>query len=318
MGRKRRRFHPREFANSLSNNIEAFYFFQRKIFLMATSCFKWNGLPETVNETFLERMLLTHGSVLFFKSDELGYLALPSVGMDKLDIYNIPYYRKAYAVSGKNFYRNETNSVLMFDNNLMSSEMCSVQYFASELAEICGVRRINLNAQKTPILLECDENERTTTENLYAQYEEGRPVIKGRKGVAQPVSVLKTEAPYLVDKMDAHEQFIWERVAEYYGIKAVNKMKKERMNVQEVDANLGVTETLGEGRLHQRQLAAEQINLLFPELNVSVEWLGGGEDGNLYDGGEDGFSDNGGEEAGSAISLSKPSHCGTSPKSIRY
>ena len=50
-------------------------FFRDKLVREVTNLFKWTGLPEEIPVDYLEYSLITHGKVMFFYDDELGYLA---------------------------------------------------------------------------------------------------------------------------------------------------------------------------------------------------------------------------------------------------
>ena len=48
--------------------------------------------------------------------------------------------------------------------------MLDVEMFARRLYNIDRIIDVNVNAQKTPILITCDENQRLTMKNLYNIY----------------------------------------------------------------------------------------------------------------------------------------------------
>lgn len=289
-----------QFNQAVIQNEYAYYHYCKKIMTMACSCFHWEGLPPTVNQSFLERVLFTHGAILFFHDEILGYLALPSMPMGELDVYNLPKRRVAYSTNTKNFYRDDKNSVFIFDNVMMTSDLSDMHYFASELYRNKRTRDINLNSLKTPIILEADEDERLTMENLFAKYDGNEPVIKYKKGTSiGQLNALSFNVPYYVDKLDKHEQQIWSNTVEFFGIPGVNNLKRERQTSEEVFSNMGATSVLAGTRLEQRQIACKEINRIFG-LNVSVRWAdnlerfydmdyleGGEEYGAVHDTGKD-------------------------------
>lgn len=261
---------------AMEESIDAYAYYERKIIKMATSCFAWDGLPETVDMTFMERGLLVKGAMLYFKEDVLGYLCLPSTPAGDLDIYNIPKQRTAYATGANNFYRDETNSVIIYNDNLRASSIPDIRYFAERLYNAKRIQDVNLNAIKTPVLITCEENELLTMKNIYEKYAGDIPVIYAEKGFSpNSINVLKTDAPYYVDMLDIHLQTVWAEVCEYYGVPNVKREKKERLTNDEVGADSGVAKVNGYSRLMQRQLACDQINLIFPDLHVTVDWSEG-------------------------------------------
>ena len=74
-----------------------FYRFQA----LAINMFKWKGLPDTIDERFLEYTLFCDGIAVFFKDVDMeDYLALQCMIGGELNVYRIPKYRRAYAVNG--------------------------------------------------------------------------------------------------------------------------------------------------------------------------------------------------------------------------
>ena len=71
------------------------------------------------------------------------------------------------------------------------------------------------------------------------QYSGNMPVIYGNKNfdVSSKLNVLKTEAPYVVDKLDYHKDKIWNDCMTFLGINNANTSKKERLVTSEVESN---------------------------------------------------------------------------------
>ena len=59
-----------------------------------------------------------NGTVLFFNDENIGFLALPCTMSGRFNVYNIPIQRRAYAVNGYQATRNDTNSVIIYSNQL--------------------------------------------------------------------------------------------------------------------------------------------------------------------------------------------------------
>ncbi|MDO5811326.1 MAG: hypothetical protein Q4Q37_09535, partial [Methanobrevibacter sp.] len=102
--------------------------------------------------------------------------------------------------------------------------------FAKKLYNIDRAIDVNANAQKTPILLLCEENQRLSYINLYKEYDGNAPVIKGTTGLdLEGFQVLKTDAPYVADKLYELKTNIWNEALTYLGITNITYSKKERM-----------------------------------------------------------------------------------------
>jgi hypothetical protein len=75
--------------------------------------------------------------------------------------------------------------------------------------------------------------------------------------------VLKTDAPYVADKVYELKTQIWNEALTYLGISSVNAVKKERLITDEVARNLGGTIASRYSRLESRRQACEKINSMF-------------------------------------------------------
>lgn len=269
MGRKKR---DREFWESAGLNNATYIQYYNRLVELSISMFDWKNLPESIDPRFLELTLFTDGQAIFFKDEVMNYLALQTTIAGPLDVYRIPIKRRAYAVNGyqKNLTKND--SVIIYNNLLHTNSMLDVRMFARRLYNLDRAIDVNANAQKTPILLLCDEHERLTLENLYMQYDGNKPVIKGVSGLnPNAFTVLKTDAPYVSDKLYQLKTQIWNEALTYLGISNLNIQKKERLITDEVTRNQGGTVASRYSRLESRREACKQINSMFG-LNVWCDY----------------------------------------------
>lgn len=144
---------------------------------LAMSMFEWKNLPDTVDARFLELTLFEDGQIVFFKDEELGFLCLQCAVNGGFNVYRIPTNRRAYAVNGYQKNLTENDSVIIYNNFLRTNSMLDVRNFAERLYNIDRAIDVNINAQKTPILIKCDEQQRLTMLNTYQQYDGNQPVI---------------------------------------------------------------------------------------------------------------------------------------------
>ena len=96
------------------------------------------------------------------------------------------------------------------------------------------------------------------------QYDGNKPVIKGVKGLnPNAFTVLKTDAPYVADKLYQLKTQIWNEALTYLGISNINITKKERLITDEVTRNQGGTIASRYSRLQARREACKKINEMF-------------------------------------------------------
>lgn len=257
--------------SAIMNNATFRQYFNR-LTELSISMFEWKNLPDSVDPRFLELTLFRNGQAVFFEDEVMGYLALANASGGPFDVYNTPIYRRAYASNSYQKELDESNSVIIWNNQLRTNSFLDVQMFAKRLYNLDRAIDVNANAQKTPILLICDDTERMTLENIYKEYDGNAPVIKGVKGLnPEALSVLKTDAPFVADKLYALKTNIWNEALTYLGISNMTVMKKERLVTDEVARNQGGTIASRYSRLNARKQACKEINKMF-ELNIDCEY----------------------------------------------
>lgn len=257
--------------SSLMNNVTYQHYYNR-LTELATSMFEWKNVPKTIDIRFLETILHTNGVAVFFKDEAIGELALPVALNGDFDVYRIPKQRTAYASNGYNNKLDEKNSVLIYNNYLHTNSMNDLEMFAKRLYNLDRAIDVNANAQKTPVLIKCDETQRLTMKNLYMQYDGNMPFIFGDKALnSNAFQVLKTDAPYVADKLYTLKTQIWNEALTYLGISNINVQKKERLITDEVTRNQGGTIASRYSRLQSRREAVEKINEMF-NLNIEVNY----------------------------------------------
>lgn len=263
----------RMFWESAKLNNATYQQYYNRLTELSTVMFEWKNLPNTVDQRFLELTLFAKGMAVFFKDEELGYLALPVAINGTWNVYNIPKGRRAYATNGYQNNLDEKNSVIIFNNYTHTNSMLDVEMFSRRLYNMDRAIDININAQKTPVLIQCTEQQRLTMLNLYKQYDGNEPFIFGDSSLdVKGFQVLKTDAPFVADKIRQEKTQTWNEALTYLGISNTNVTKKERLISDEVIRSQGGTIASRYSRLEMRRQACEAINKMFPELDVWCDY----------------------------------------------
>lgn len=270
MGRRKKT----NFGESLLMNNATYMQYFNRLMELSVSMFEWKNLPSTCDVRYLELALFMNGSAVFFQDDVLeDYVALDVVCSGRLDVYGNPVLRKAY--SRYNNYQKllkGSNSVIIWNNYLRTNSVLDVEMFAKRLYNLERIIDVNANAQKTPILIKCDETQRLTMLNVYKEYDGNSPVIFGDKALnSNGLEVLSTGAPYVADKIYQLKTQIWNEALTYLGISNINVQKKERLITDEVTRNQGGTIASRYSRLESRREAVRKINEMFG-LNIEVNY----------------------------------------------
>lgn len=288
MGKK---IKDREFWESTLSKSKAFTHYYNRLLELSISMFEWKNLPHEIDERYLEMLLFSRGHAIFFKDDDLalnreivtsngvvndktnGFLTLGMLPSAHFDVYHIPTKRTAFASNGYLMENlDATNSVIIYNNMIRTPAQIDIEYFANRLAKLDNIIDINTNAQKTPVVILANENQRLTMLNLYKRYEGGEPFIFGGKDLKlSDIKSINTNAPLIAPNIYELKTQIWNEALTYLGISNTNLQKKERLLTDEVKRNQGGVIASRYSRLEARRKACKQINRLFG-LNVWVDY----------------------------------------------
>lgn len=257
----------------INNKICAHDYFLRLVEL-SLSCFKWENLPETCDPRYLELSLLETGRAVFFREEVTGELMNLrfNTGAGNFDVYGNPTEFEIYGYNGYTTHRTYKDCVPVYNNNLRIEGNINLVHYANILYDLDQTILVNANAQKTPVLIVCNENQLMTLRNLYRKYEENVPYIFADKTVKDSeISAVRTDAPYMGDRLWNLKMDYWNEALTFLGIANVSVEKKERLISDEVERTQGGVFLNRQIRLQQRELACEKINKMFGT-NISVSF----------------------------------------------
>lgn len=264
-GRKRRKRSARQNTNSFLN-----WYYRLKN--LALNVYEWKNLPDSMDERFLELTLFEKGYAVVFEDDVMGLLGLTCTIGGKLNVYNIPTDRVAFSTSGYQKHLTDRDSVLVYNNYChMPTDWITRQY-AMRISQVERAMDINVNAQKTPLMILCDEQQKLTMENFYLQYDGNVPFIFANKDFPMDnVTVLKTDAPYVSGNLQVLKNFYINEYLTFIGIENSNMDKRERLVSDEVKGNDGQIEAERFVMLNSRRDAAKKVNAMFGT-DISVDF----------------------------------------------
>ena len=253
----------KEMNKKLNNLTFTDYFY--RLSLIALSIFKWDNLPNGINERWIEKYLFDIGECMFFKDPILGFRVSKSI--DKgISIYNEPIdlEPESTGLTEPKTYKNGIDAVLIKNNDLSIPTLPTLQLYAYRLADLTRAQDVNITAQKTPILIITSDRQKLTMKNVFNQWSGNEPVIYGDKEMnIDGVKVLKTDAPIVFDKIQIQKHQLWNEVMTFLGVNNANQDKKERLVDDEVQANNEQVKICLDVMLKARQSACSEINRIF-------------------------------------------------------
>ena len=240
---------------------------------ICTSMFEWTNLPESMNERYLEYCLYMEGQAGLLFDEDYGFINTKVASNGYLNIYGLPTQMNCYSYQYqkiRNLYTGlegtkDKDCVLVMNNWQRIPTIATIQLFAQRLAEAEMTASVNIKAQKTPVLIVVDENQRLMMENLYAQYDGNRPFIMGDKNQLSENTIrsISTGAEFIADKVMEYKKQIWNEALTFLGINTLQTEKKERLITDEAASNNELINLNLQSMLIPRQEAAKQFNKLF-------------------------------------------------------
>ena len=252
-------------------NVLTEHFLFRRFELLALNQYKWTGLPETIEERHIERVLFNDGKVLFFEDPELGLLCLPCGATSHVNVYGDPL---SYNVHGFGYNKRVTldDAVLIENNKLRLPTRSIVLYFVGELYEALCTRRVNLKTLKAPFLANGNSDTILTLKKTLEDIDNNVWAIFADKSfnLEDAIKVFPTGVKCMTTELTDLYHDILNEALTYLGINNANTDKRERLIVSEADSNNQFIDSCGEMFLEARQRAADAINAKWG-LNIKVE-----------------------------------------------
>lgn len=253
-------------------NWETESFLDYRFRMLSLNQFKWTGLPETIEERHIERVLFDEGRVLFFKDPELGLLCLPCMEGQGVNVYGDPL---TYTATGFNqCFRDIRHSdcVLIENNKLRMPTSVAVSYFTRQLFEVVRTRDVNLQTLKAPFFIVTDDKSVLTFKKILEEIQKNSIAVFGDKSynIEEAIKVFQTGVRPMTSELTDLYHDIMNEALTYLGINNANTDKRERLITSEADSNNQFIDSCASMFLEARQRACELINKKFG-LSISVE-----------------------------------------------
>ena len=256
-------------------NTDMYYFYYSNL---ALNRFRWENLPDGITSRNIEMALFKSGQAFFTDTKEYGLICLPCSATG-FNLYGDP---SEVLVTGIGYSEsfNVDKGVLIRENDLLYPPLIHLLHYMDVMTKVDDTVLMNLGQQKFPIIFTKTSNTQLSIEqfqqDIFDSYFPVQIVDKNMEkalgngnGTLDTVKALKTEAPYLLDKL---QDFKHDKESELYtflGVNNANTDKRERLITSEVEANNGQILLALDVAFKNRQLACKQINEKYG-LNVKV------------------------------------------------
>ena len=271
-----------KFTDSALVNDATYFDYLERLKEIALSMFEWVNLPSSMNARWIERTLYYNGQCALLKDKKYGFINTMCTGGGAINIYGLPTrlncysfeyqsLRKLYTginplLTDKQKENMENNEAILVMNNWESvPTSATIELFAYRLYEAQRTADTSIIAQKTPIMVIVDEKQRLFMENLYNQYNGNQPFIfffLDQLSI-DSLKVIKTDAPFIADKITEYKKEIWNEALTFLGINNIMLEKKERLVEDEANSNNELINLNLQSYLAPRLEACRQFNEKF-------------------------------------------------------
>lgn len=265
-----------DFLDSLFLNKYQYDDYIERIKKICLSMFEWVNLPSSMNSRYLEECLFYLGQASLLYDNEYGFINTKCTSDGRINIYGLPTNLRCYSFdynTSRKLYvglnnpdeQKDKEAILVMNNYERIPTLSTCELFARKLTNADLTAYVNIQAQKTPVLVLCKENQRLTLENMYSQYEGNRPVIFGDSTELDINSIksVNTNAPFIADKIMDYKKEIWNELLTFLGINNLMLEKKERLVSDEANSNNELINMNLQSFLIPRQEACKKFNELF-------------------------------------------------------
>lgn len=243
---------------------------------IARSRYEWDNLPLGLESRHIESALFHNGQAFLFNDDKYGLMCLPASSVGNFNPYGDPTQIKVQGI-GYSKTLNLDEGVRIMDNVELVPPLLMINYYSSLIAKIETTINKNLKQQRYPYIIPTTSESERTMKKMYAKlmsddvddealFVDKRLDINGDS----LIKVLKTDAPYILDKLQDFKTQTMSEVLTYLGINNGNTEKRERLIVDEVNSNNAYILLNLELPYKLRQKACEEINKKFG-LNITVK-----------------------------------------------
>lgn len=240
------------------------------------SMFKYENLPDTIPQKWLENYLLCNGNCAIIRAENGGIYAVTGGLGGECDEYYVP---KIYTVANphlktKMSYTRDVDCVVLFNDVYAQGLLPMLHKYCMQLVE----NDITLNiadilARASIIMSASDDKTKASAELFIKRLLEGNLSVISEKSFAEcslHVEFFKEVSETLTHLIEYH-QYLKASLYNDLGLNSNYNMKREAINSNESQLNDDMLHPLIDDMLRCRKEGIEKVNKMFG-LNISVEF----------------------------------------------
>lgn len=255
----------KKLINSQLTNMKTYLMYREEMLTLAENVFEFKNLPEFIDVSYLNKILLRRGSIAFFKDEVLGVIALPYDVIGNFDIYGRPVEIMARAANGTYYKKlNKGEFVIMYDNNGKYPIFMDICQMAERISLSVRTIDVNIVQQRTPRIWKTSQDKKKTLEDMLSDIDGMMENIATYESIdIDDMNVVMAPAPFVADKIDEHLDKQWAEFYRLIGVANLVEQKKERLIRDEMSASQGGTIASRFSRFEPRKRAVLEINQKF-------------------------------------------------------
>ncbi|MBR4955657.1 MAG: hypothetical protein IKY46_07080, partial [Clostridia bacterium] len=244
------------------------------------SMFKYEGLPDTIPQKWLENYLLVNGSCVWIETDKGLIVTRAGIG-GKPDEYYIPtecivtnpYIQQTY----NRIYTRDKDCVLMVNDTYAQGLLPMLKMFGHAYVEALVSQNLNCIMSRGSVMISAaDDKTKDSAELWVKRLTEGQMAIIGES----PMLIGNQDSPLTVNQLSGADttitnlieymQYIKASLYNALGLQSNYNMKREAIMSGESQLDEDMLHPLIDNMLKERQDALEKVNAMFgTDISVS-------------------------------------------------
>lgn len=267
----------KKMINTQISNFKTYQMYFRQMLTLAENVFEFKNLPEFIDVSFLNKILLRKGSIAFFEEKDLGLIALPYNITGTLDVYGRPNKIEVFGDNGFHRKLQKDEYVIMYDNNGRYPLYLDICQMAERIALCVRTNDLNIVHQRTPRVWKTSKDKELSLKNAINEIDSMQESVVTYESLdIEDMNAVLAPAPYVADKIDQHIKELWADFYRLIGIANLQEQKRERVIIDEMIASQGGTIASRFSRFEPRKNAIDKINKKWNLENpIEVEYYDG-------------------------------------------